>query len=261
MYLLKASAAVKPFKRIICTVPSITELLHYLGLKEETIGITKFCIHPNEWFTNKEKIGGTKNLNIEKIISLQPDLIICSKEENVKGQIDILAKNHTVFITDITNFDEALQMIIDIGLITNKSTEATSLVNSLEKSFKDLNENSFERLNSVYVIWKEPYMTVGADTFIHSMMQKMGLNNLYASKERYPIFLIEDVQKFKPQLILLSSEPYPFSEKHLEEIRLLFPTTKVLLADGEMFSWYGSRMLQMPTYFKYLQKAIEKEQL
>jgi ABC-type Fe3+-hydroxamate transport system substrate-binding protein len=261
MYLLKAATTLIPFKRIVCTVPSITELLHYFQLNEETIGITKFCIHPNEWFIKKEKVGGTKNLNIEKIISLRPDLIICSKEENVKAQIDLLAENNSVFVTDVKTYEEALQMIFDIGLITNKLKEADDLVTKIKTLFKAFNENPFKKIDCVYVIWKDPFMTIGGDTFIHSMMQKMGLNNLYASTKRYPNFSIDDIKKLQPQLMLLSSEPYPFSEKHLQEIRLLFPTIKVLLANGEIFSWYGSRMLLAPTYFNNLQKAIDKEQL
>jgi ABC-type Fe3+-hydroxamate transport system substrate-binding protein len=236
-------------KRIISLVPSITELLHHLALEEAVIGITKFCIHPTEWYHNKKRVGGTKNIDIELIIDLQPDLIICSKEENIKEQIDNLAEKSTVLLTDVKNYEDALQMIMDIGLITNRQIEATALVNSIAEQFS---HNIIEKRNALYLIWKDPYMTIGGDTFINSMMQKAGFTNLYQSSLRYPTLSLEEMINLNPSIILLSSEPYPFKEKHVNELLAVLPSCKIILVDGEMFSWYGSRMKVAVTYFAQL---------
>jgi ABC-type Fe3+-hydroxamate transport system substrate-binding protein len=243
-------------KRIISLVPSITELLHHFQLDNETIGITKFCVHPQTWFKNKTRIGGTKNINIEKIISLQPDLILCNKEENVQVQIETLAATLPVNMCDVKNYEDALQMIETIGILTNKSNESKQLIKNIEFSFQQSNISSSKKIKTAYLIWKEPYMTVGGDTFISSMMEKAGLENIYNNEDRYPTKSIIDLQKDNPDIILLSSEPYPFKEKHMVELQQYFPNTTIVLIDGEMFSWYGSRMLYAAEYFKNLLKGI-----
>ena len=214
-------------KRIISLVPSITELLHYLQLEEETIGITKFCVHPPTWFKTKTRIGGTKNINIEKIIYLQPDLILCNKEENVQIQIETLAATLPVYMCDVKNYDDALQMMEDIGILTSKTIETKQLIKNINTSFSQDNSFSLKKLKAVYLIWKEPYMTVGGDTFIASMMEKAGLENIYNHEERYPTKSISDLQKDNPDIIVLSSEPYPFTEKHIVELQQYFPNTSI----------------------------------
>jgi ABC-type Fe3+-hydroxamate transport system substrate-binding protein len=243
-------------KRIISLVPSITELLHHFQLDHETIGITKFCVHPQTWFKNKTRIGGTKNINIEKIISLQPDLILCNKEENVQVQIETLAATLPVYMCDVKNYEDALQMIETIGILTNKSNESKQLIKNIEFSFQQSNISYSKKIKTAYLIWKEPYMTVGGDTFISSMMEKAGLENIYNNEDRYPTKNIIDLQQDNPDIILLSSEPYPFKEKHIVELQQYFPNSAIVLIDGEMFSWYGSRMLYVAEYFKNLLKGI-----
>ena len=240
-----------PPQRIISLVPSITELLYDLNLSTKVVGITKFCVHPPEWFQTKEKIGGTKNVNIEKIKALQPDLIIASKEENVKEQIEMLATLFPVCLTDVCTYNDAIKMILDIGEITFKKTEAIALSNIIQAEFDTLLKPTHS-INTTYLIWKDPYMTVGGDTFIHDLMRKMGLQNMFSEQNRYPQITLEELAILNPQLILLSSEPYPFKENHILEIQALLPTAKVMLVDGEMFSWYGSRMKYMPAYFNKL---------
>ena len=242
--------------RIVSLVPSITELLYDLNLSTQLIGITKFCVHPLEWFEKKEKIGGTKNLQIEKIKSLQPDLIIASKEENTKEQIEILANLFPVYLTDVCNYEDALKMILDIGEITSRSQEAIALTTTIQFSFQTI-QKPFPKINTAYFIWKDPYMTIGSDTFINDLMNKLGLQNIFSHYKRYPQVTLQDVISANPPLILLSSEPYPFKEKHISEIQAFLPHSKILLADGEMFSWYGSRMKYMPTYFKKLLTEIK----
>ncbi len=253
MFIHQANAA-NP-KRIISLVPSITELLYELNLSTETVGITKFCIHPAKWFQTKEKIGGTKNLQIQKIKSLKPDLIIASKEENVQEQIEILAELFPVYLTDVGNYEEAVKMILNIGEITSKTTEAKTLITAIQVGFNSIRKPS-QQIKTAYFIWKDPFMTVGAGTFINDIMNRLGLQNVFSHFERYPQVTLQDVATAHPQLILLSSEPYPFKEKHIKEIQAYLPSAKIVLADGEMFSWYGSRMKYMPVYFNNILTEI-----
>ncbi len=244
-------------KRIISLVPSITELLHFLQLEAETIAITKFCVHPPTWFKNKTRIGGTKNINVEKVISLTPDLILCNKEENVQAQIETLAATLPVYICDVKTYDDALQMIKEIGILTSKEMEATELIKNIGVAFEQTKISSSKKIKTAYLIWKEPYITVGGDTFISAMMEKAGLENIYKQENRYPTKTISEIQNDKPELILLSSEPYPFKEKHIVELKEYFPNTIIKLVDGEMFSWYGSRMLYAAPYFKELHEQCQ----
>ncbi|RMG77533.1 MAG: cobalamin-binding protein [Bacteroidetes bacterium] len=245
----------QPPRRIISTVPSLTELLAYLKLDEEVIGITKFCIHPENWFRNKTRIGGTKKLHIDKIKTLNPDIIIANKEENTQADIEQLKKFFPVFVTDINNYDDALRNILNIGKLTNRVEEAEKLVADVQRNFEEIN-HCFGQKTAAYLIWKNPYMTVGSDTYIHSIMTKTGLQNVFSHKFRYPETSLQELQNLKPDLILLSSEPYPFKEKDVTEMKNFLPDSAVVLADGEMFSWYGSRMLLAPGYFKKLRANI-----
>jgi ABC-type Fe3+-hydroxamate transport system substrate-binding protein len=243
-------------QRIISLVPSQTELLFDLGLAEQVIGITKFCIHPDEWFRSKTKIGGTKQINIDQIKQLQPNLIIANKEENVKEQIEELEKLFPVWISDVNNLDDAYEMIEQIGLITSKHQKASEIINGIKESFARL-LTPRSKLRTIYLIWQNPYMTVGGDTFIHSMLETAGLNNIFQTKTRYPGVTISELQAKNCELLLLSSEPYPFKQKHMDELQNQLPNTKILLVDGELFSWYGSHLLQAPAYFMNLRQQIK----
>jgi len=242
-------------QRIISLVPSQTELLFDLGLDKEVVGITKFCIHPNEWFRNKIRVGGTKTLNIEAIKQLQPDLIIANKEENVKEQIEALQAVAPVWTSDINNLYEALDMIVSVGQLTNRSKNAEKIICSIKEGFHQLPTINHQR-KAAYLIWREPYMTVGGDTFISDLMNRCALENICSAETRYPEITLEKIREKGCELLLLSSEPYPFKEKHIAEIQDQMPDTKVLLVDGEMFSWYGSRLQYAPDYFIDLLKHI-----
>ena len=244
-----------PPKRIISLVPSQTELLSALGLENEVVGITKFCVHPEEWFRSKERIGGTKNLNTEKILALQPDLVIANKEENVQEQVEELSRHVPVWVSDVNNLEDAYAMMQSLGEITNRKQTATKLVNDIRNSFNQL-QTPNTKPQSAYLIWKDPYMTVGGDTFIHHLLEKAGFQNLFADRLRYPSITIDELQTLNCELLLLSSEPYPFKQKHIEELQAQLPATKIMLVDGEMFSWYGSRLLQSAAYFQQLQEQL-----
>ena len=241
--------------RIISLVPSQTELLSQLGLESETVGITRFCVHPNTWFTSKARVGGTKTINFDAIHQLRPDLIIANKEENVKEQIEQLALNYPVWLTNVNNFEDATHMITDIGALTGKDKKALSLINEIKNAFNNLpiSENP---LKAAYLIWRKPYMAVGGDTFINDMLQKCGFKNIFANKNRYPEINMAELHNANCQLLLLSSEPYPFKQKHVDELSKQLPHTKMILVDGEFFSWYGSRLLHAPEYFKNLINSL-----
>lgn len=243
-----------PPQRILSLVPSQTELLAYLGLDTAVAGITKFCIHPDAWFRSKTRAGGTKQLNMETIGKLAPDLIIANKEENVKEQIEALQRHYQVWISDINNTADALEMIKQIGLITGKDRQATELVSAIEEQFASFSPQ--KKHSACYLIWQKPYMTIGHDTFIHAMLETAGFCNLYTTKKRYPETTLEELKALRPECLLLSSEPFPFGEKQRQELQNELPGTQVLLVDGEIFSWYGSRLLKAPGYFRQLQEQI-----
>lgn len=233
-------------KRIISLVPSQTELLHFLGLEKEVVGITKFCIHPEEWFQNKTRIGGTKNINLDTIKSLQPDLIIGNKEENNKDTIESLSKDYPVWMSDVNTLEDALQMILEIGKLTQTNAKAEALVQQINSKIS-IKENHPLR-KAIYLIWKDPYMAVGKNTFIDDMLPYARFENII-QEERYPEITVETIKHLNPEYLLLSSEPFPFKEEHVALLSKELPHTKVRIVDGEMFSWYGSRLLESFEYF------------
>jgi ABC-type Fe3+-hydroxamate transport system substrate-binding protein len=263
-------------QRIISLVPSQTELLYDLGLNDEVVGITKFCIHPAEWFRSRTRVGGTKTVDIAKVRSLKPSLILANKEENVKEQIETLQQFASVHVSDIANLDDALEMISDIGKLVGREEKAAGIINKVAEGFNGLgtfnkqhaifnvqDKNELQRQSSkqkrlaAYLIWRDPYMAAGGDTFINDMLERCGFKNVYANTTRYPEVTIEQLSSNNCQLLLLSSEPYPFKQKHIDEIQQQLPNTKIMLVDGEMFSWYGSRLLHAPAYFTQLLKQLQ----
>lgn len=236
-----------PPRRIISLVPSQTELLYDLGLDEEVVGITKFCIHPDEWYRTKLRVGGTKNVDLEKVRQLHPDLIIGNKEENEKQNILDLKEIAPVWMSDIANLAEALEMISHIGRLTGKQELAEKMVETIRFQFENLALHlPSERKSCLYFMWREPYLTVGQDTFIHAMIEACGFENLQ-TESRYPEWNFDGDQ---PDVVLLSSEPFPFTEEHISFFQEHFPKAQILLVDGEYFSWYGSRLRNAPRYFK-----------
>lgn len=242
-------------KRIISLVPSQTELLYDLGLDEKVVGITKFCIHPDKWFKSKARVGGTKTVDFEKITTLNPDLIIANKEENTQTEIEALQKLYPVYTSDINNLEDSYNMIAAIGKINNISAKATAIINQITIDFKDL--KPLRPTKSVlYFIWQQPFMSVGSDTFINDMLNRCGIKNALTDKTRYPELSAQQVKSINPDLIFLSSEPFPFKEKHIKIFQEICPEAKVVLVDGEMFSWYGSRLTKAKQYFVDLIEKI-----
>ncbi len=234
--------------RIVSLVPSITELLAYLQMDDQVMAITKFCVHPDNWFNSKTRIGGTKNPRLQDIIKLNPDLIIANKEENRKEDIEYLKQYSQVYVSDVVDMAGNLKMIADIGILTGKTVLAEELLSGISKALQDL--PIYTPSSALYFIWKSPWLSVGADTFIHHMMQLAGFSNLLAAQTRYPEADIKNWNLDPPEYVLLSSEPYPFTEKHISEVQEIFPNSKIILVNGEYFSWYGSRVLMALELFK-----------
>lgn len=239
-----------PARRIVSLVPSQTELLYDLGLDSEVIGITKFCIHPERWQHAKTIVGGTKNVRLDVVESLKPDLIIANREENTKEDVEVLMKKFRVHVTDVSTIDEAYGMMSTVADLTG--TDASKIISQIKDSFLILQR--FEVKRALYLIWKKPWMSAGVDTFISDMMKIAGFENVVGG-DRYPVLSEEEIRTVDPEVVLLSSEPYPFKEQHIDELKKLLPASKVVLVDGEMFSWYGSRMQRSAEYFRKLRTS------
>ncbi len=235
--------------KVVSLVPSITEALFDLGLTEnEVVGRTKFCIHPSEKVKTVPVIGGTKNINIEKIKALQPDLILANKEENVKDQVEALMNDFKVIVTNVENIEDNYYLLKTLGKLFNKEEKAQCFNLKIYDALNEAKINS--NITVAYLIWKNPYMTIGSDTFIDKILGEIGFENIFKDRKRYPVIETEDLAD--AEIIMLSSEPFPFKEKHIEELKLFYPDKKIMIVDGEAFSWYGTHIAKCANYFKEL---------
>jgi ABC-type Fe3+-hydroxamate transport system substrate-binding protein len=237
-----------PPQRIISLVPSQTELLFDLRLQQEVSGITRFCVHPPGWLQEKTIIGGTKKFDLAAIEGLQPDLIIGNKEENYREGIEILKRSYPVWMSDITTLQDALSMISAVGELTDKTDMAQKIRGHIVLAFSALKKKTVRSV--LYLIWRKPWMAAGKDTFIDNILTTIGLENVVLTP-RYPELTDVEIQKLKPDLIFLSTEPYPFKEHHIPELKEI-SSAQTCIVDGEMFSWFGSRLIKAPEYFNQL---------
>ncbi|EAZ79554.1 ABC transporter substrate-binding protein [Algoriphagus machipongonensis] len=235
-------------KRIVSLVPSQTELLVYLGLEDRIVGVTKFCIYPSSIRKSKTIVGGTKNYRFDVIESLKPDLIIGNKEENEEEGVKQLMQKYPVWMSDIVTIGDSLEMIRSLGKLLDVEEKSEEMISQLQSDFL---QTPKMRKKAIYLIWNDPVMLAGKGTFINEMMPYAGFENV-SEKERYPISSLDEIQEINPEYILLSSEPFPFKEKHVENFKRRFPQSKVLLVDGTYFSWYGSRLMKSKAYFQTL---------
>lgn len=235
-------------------MPSLTELLFDLGLGDRVTGRTRFCVHPMEKVSEVEIVGGTKNPRINKILSLQPDLVIANREENKKEDIERLSEELNVMITEIDSISDALLAIHDIGKRCDVDDRASELISQIRLQLDRIPDEPVQTV--AYFIWRDPWMTVGADTYIHSVLEHWNLKNVYKEHTRYPETTLSELRRKSPDLILLSTEPFPFKEKHKGKVRESCPDSRVLIVDGEWFSWYGSRMLPAFKKLNRFRKAI-----
>jgi len=246
-------------QRIVSLVPSITELLFDLGLSSRVVGCTKFCVHPTSMPHGVKRIGGTKNPKIEDIRTLSPDLIIANKEENNQSDITALETFCPVWVSEVETVNDALEMISGIGEITGTISAAEKMTDEIEQQFSVLKAECMllPKRRIAYLIWKNPFMAAGCKNIINSILEQINLDNtLAASTERYPFIEQNEINQNQIDFILLSSEPFPFKEQHFNEIESIFAPAKAILVDGEMFSWYGSRMLHMKEYLLTFRKTL-----
>ena len=249
----------RAFKRVVCLVPSQTELLYDLGLEHVLVGITKFCVHPNHLRSNITVVGGTKNVHWETLKSLNPDIVLCNKEENTQQIVEQLEDFTQVHLADIYNLDDCYELIQQYGEIFKVARKAEFLIQQIKKKAKEYNSflSGEPRQKVAYMIWKKPWMLAGGDTFINHMLEVAGYENAFKNHSRYPEIELSDLHTSKIDLLFLSSEPYPFKEKHKEELAGVFPGTEIVLVDGEFFSWYGSRVSLALEYFKELKLQLK----
>ena len=246
-------------KRIVSLVPSQTELLYDLGLEDSIIGITKFCVHPVHFKLIKKIVGGTKQVKIDKIKELRPDIIIANKEENTKEMVKELSWICPVWVTNIITVDDNLQMIADFGQLFNKRTEAQKWLDKLNFAYKDFQHFIKDQpiKKAAYFIWANPYMVAGKETFINELLKLNHFQNIYEEKGRYPEIELKRIRlEGDPDLVFLSSEPFPFKDEHAFEIGRFTHHAKTIFVDGEYFSWYGSRLLKAFEYFKKLHQKL-----
>ncbi len=241
-----------PPKRVVSLVPSQTELLVELGLRDSIVGVTKFCIHPLNLRASVTVVGGTKKVNLDKIISLKPDFIICNKEENTLEMVIALEKIAPVWISDIFSIEDNLEMIRNLGEIFEVSDIASNLIEGIKTEMQSFADFMLGRpiKKVLYVIWKNPYMVAGRDTFINELLEFNNFENIILEKNsRYPEVSLSEF--LKAEKILLSTEPYPFNEEDVVILKQKI-SSEVILVDGEYFSWYGSRLKDAFIYFRSL---------
>ena len=246
-------------KRIVSLVPSQTELLYDLGLEDSIVGITKFCVHPVHFKLIKKIVGGTKQVKIDKIKELRPDIIIANKEENTKEMVEELSRICPVWVTNIITVEDNLQMIADFGQLFNKRTEAQKWLDKLNFAFRDfqlfIKDQPIKK--AAYFIWANPYMVAGKETFINELLKLNHFQNIYEEKGRYPEIELKRIRlEGDPDLVFLSSEPFPFKDEHAFEIGRFTHHAKTIFVDGEYFSWYGSRLVKAFEYFKKLHQKL-----
>ncbi|MDX1911277.1 MAG: helical backbone metal receptor [Saprospiraceae bacterium] len=245
-----------PPRRIVSLVPSQTEFLAALGLDAEVVGITKFCIRPSAWFKEKTSVGGTKTIHYQRVADLHPDLILGNKEENQQDQILQLASHFPVWMSDISTLENALDMMRSVGELSGKQMIANDIAAKVEVRFAELLSTPHTPLRAAYLIWRKPYMVAAAGTFIDDMLQYAGLVNVFSDRARYPEVSAGELASAAPEVLLLSSEPYPFAVKHQSELQEICPNARIRLVDGELFSWYGSRLLEAPDYFRRVRETL-----
>ncbi len=243
-------------QRIVSLVPSQTELLASLGLEEEVVGITRFCERPDHWQSTKTLVGGTKQVNVDTVRDLDPELILANHEENTAEDVEALDAIAPVFVTEVKTVPEALDMIRSVGTLTDTSDQTSTLVGRIISRFDALPD--FPSLRAAYLIWREPYMTVGGDTFIHDVMTRGGFENVYGDRTRYPEVTLDALTEMDPDVVLCSSEPFPFHEKDkfTADLHEALPDTPLEIVDGQPFSWYGPRLLDTPAYLKDLRERL-----
>ena len=237
-----------PPQRVVSLVPSITESLFDLGLGALVVGVTDYCIHPGGALMAVPRIGGPKTPDLERILALQPDLVIANQEENRKVDAEALqAAGLQVWITFPRTVAQSLEMLWDLVTLFHSLERAASLM-TIERVL-DWTERAATQREPVRVfcpIWRNPWMTIGTETYTHDLLRVCGGHNVFADwrgGSRYPAITLGDVVDRCPEIILLPSEPFRFGEAHRDELAS-YPgmPDRIFLVDGTLLTWFGTRM-------------------
>ncbi len=233
--------------RIVSLCPSLTELVFDLGRGDDLVGITKFCVHPAEGVRGVEKVGGTKDPDVERIVALAPDVVLLNEEENrVEDAERLAAAGLTCHASMPRDARETAAMCRSIGRALGRPAEGERIARDIETRTERVRREAegAREVAFAYLIWRKPWMSVNRDTFAHALLAQAGGRNVFAAlPERYPEVSTEALAAARPELVLLCSEPFPFQEKHADELAALtgLPRASFALADGEFLSWHGSR--------------------
>ncbi len=232
--------------RIVSLVPSLTELLCDLGLADNVVGRTGFCIHPRDVVRHIPKLGGTKDVDVESLRALRPTHVIVNIDENRRELVAALeGSGAQLFVTHPVAPDDNLALFDSLGFVFRREREAAALAQRYTAARRRLGRFAQAPAENVlYLIWRDPWMTVGTDTYISHMLGLVNWTTQPREAEpRYPSIALADYAG-RVDRVLLSSEPYPFRDKHLGEVRAVVgDDVPVELVDGEMLSWYGSRAI------------------
>lgn len=249
----------EPPQRIVSLVPSQTELLVDLGLREKIVGVTKFCVHPKELRKQKKVIGGTKQVHLDRIKALAPDIILCNKEENTEEMVAELEKIAPVHVSDIKTIDDSLELILQYGEIfevREKASEIAEKIRVLREEFQKEMEG-VPVLKVAYFIWRNPWMVAGKDTFVDHLLELNRFKNVFSEENsRYPEINLGQLEQKKVEVVFLSTEPFPFKNKDKEALKKEVRLDSVHIVDGEYFSWYGSRLIAAFRYFRELHAIL-----
>jgi len=239
---------------IISLVPSLTELLFFLKMDEQVKGITNFCVHPSDKLSDKVIVGSPLHVDYEKIEQINPDIIIAGKSENNKNNIEKIAEKYPVWVSDVRSIEDACKMIEKIGMICNQSDLSYNITKNISVGFDSLADKT--KIKVCYLVWEKPFMVAGNNNYINDILKKTGLINVFEHKEGYAKVTAKEMQECQADFVLLPSEPYKFDNSHISTYKNLINKATVLLVDGQLFSWYGNRMLLAINYLKNMKKLM-----
>lgn len=245
----------KNISRIVSLVPSISELIYDLNVEDKLVGVTKFCVHPKYFQIEKTVIGGVQDFDIEKIKELNPDVVFASKDENFEDEIAELEKFVPVYVTDVKNINEAKQMISNFGDLLNRRNEATKILMKIDLQLSDLSKITDDLLyrSGAYLVWNEPWVAAGKETFVDSMLKLIKVDNVFSNlNERYPMVTGANIHLGNPDIVMLPTEPFKFEDQQAMEISAHTHDAATFFVDGEVFAWYGSRLVKSIDQLKLL---------
>ncbi len=247
--------------RLVSLCPSLTELLHDLGAGAEVVGRTKFCVHPRPWVDGIESVGGTKNPKVGRIVALEPDLVLMNEEENRADDAAALrGAGVTVHSSMPRTAQETANMVRSIAMAIGRDDAGERIARDIEQRAERVQEaaRGLAPVRYAYLIWRDPWMSVSDDTFIAALLGLAGGRNVCGDAgERYPAITPAQLHDAQPDVVFLSSEPFPFQDKHADELAQLtgMPRGRFVHADGELLSWHGSRT---PAGIDYAEQLVQE---